>query len=122
MKRCDWPSLVSSSLLAAALAAAETRPQYGGTLHVAMRAAPATLDPSDSTQTDSFTRRNLTLLIFETLLTTDSSGRMHPALALSWQAALVNQRWQFRLRRDVKFHDGTALTADTATSSLSHAT
>ena len=118
MKRFAWPSLVISSLLAAVLAAAETRPQYGGTLHVAMRAAPATLDPSDSTQTDSFTRRNLTLLIFETLLTTDSSGRMHPALALSWQAALGNQRWQFRLRRDVKFHDGTALTAEIAAASL----
>jgi peptide/nickel transport system substrate-binding protein len=118
MKRFVWPSLVISSLLAAALAAAETRPQYGATLHVAMRAAPATLDPSDGTQQDSFTWRNLTLLVFERLLTTDSSGRMHPALALSWQAAPGNQRWQFRLRRDVKFHDGTALTTEIAAASL----
>jgi ABC-type transport system substrate-binding protein len=118
MKRFVWQSLVISSLLAATLAAAETRPQYGGTLHVAMRAAPVTLDPADSTQPDSFTRRNLTLLIFETLLTTDSSGRSHAALALSWQAAPGNQRWQFRLRRDVRFHDGTALTAEIAAASL----
>jgi ABC-type transport system substrate-binding protein len=118
MKHFAWPSLVISSLLAAVLAVAETRPQYGGTLHVAMRAAPVTLDPADSTQPDSFTRRNLTLLIFETLLSTDSSGRVHPALALSWQAAPGNQRWQFRLRRDVKFHDGTALTAEIAAASL----
>ncbi len=118
MKRFVWPSLVISSLLAAAMATAETRPQYGGTLHVTMLAAPVTLDPSDNTQPDSFTRRNLTLLIFETLLTTDSAGRMHPALALSWQAASGNQRWQFRLRRDVKFHDGTALTTEIAAGSL----
>src|SRR5438309_11804233 len=100
MKRFAWPSLVISSLLAAVLAAAETRPQYGGTLRVAMRAAPATLDPSDGTQPDSFTRRNLTLLTFETLLTADNSGRAHPALALSLQAASGNQRWPFLLRSD----------------------
>lgn len=118
MKRFAWPSLVISSLLTVTLAAAGTRPQYGGTLHVAMRVAPATFDPSDNTQPDSFTRRNLTLLIFETLLTIDSAGRVHPALALSCQAAPGNQRWQFRLRRDVKFHDGTPLTAEIAAASL----
>jgi peptide/nickel transport system substrate-binding protein len=118
MKRFAWQSFVISSLLAAALAAAETRPQYGGTLHVAMRAAPATLDPADGTQPDSFARRNLTRLVFETLLTIDSSGRPHSALAVSWQAAPGNQRWQFRLRHDVKFHDGTALTAEIVAASL----
>ncbi len=81
-------------------APAETRPQYGGTLHVAMRAAPTSLDPADNAQTDSFARRNLTLLIFDTLVATDDSGRARGALAASWQASPTNQRWQFHLRRD----------------------
>jgi peptide/nickel transport system substrate-binding protein len=58
------------------------------------------------------------LLIFDTLTDIDDSGNVHAALATSWQAAPGNQRWQFRLRRDVKFHDGTLLTPATVASCL----
>lgn len=119
---CRWfvvSSMVISTMMVAALAAdAETRPQYGGVLHVAMRAAPASLDPMDGTQPDSFARRSLTLLMFDTLVTTDENGRIQPSLATAWQALPGNQRWQFRLRREVKFHDGTPLTAEIAAASL----
>ena len=126
MKRFAWRWLVISSLVAGAVAGtaagAETRPQYGGTLRVAMHAALATLDPADSALPDSLTRRNLTLLIFETLVTADTGGRLHPRLAMSWQAssgqAPGSQRWQFHLRRKVKFHDATALTAELVATSL----
>lgn len=127
MKRFAWRWVVISSLVAGAAigtkaAGAEMRPQYGGTLRVAMHAAPASLDPADSTQADSFARRNLTFLIFETLVMADAGGRLHPGLAASWQASsgptLENQRWQFQLRRQVKFHDGTALTAELVAASL----
>jgi peptide/nickel transport system substrate-binding protein len=119
MKRFAWQWVVVSSLIAGAIVAgAETRPQYGGTLRVAMRVAPASLDPADSSQVDSFARRNLTLLIFETLVAADPGGRLRPGLATSWQASAGNQHWQFRLRRGVKFHDGTALTAEAVAASL----
>lgn len=131
MKRFDWRWLVVSSLLLAAMTAgAETRPQYGATLHVAMRAAPASLDPADRPQPDSFARRGLTLLMFDTLVTEDESGRGQPSLAVSWQSSSGNssgsssgnsggnQRWLFRLRHGVKFHDGTPLTAELAAASL----
>jgi ABC-type transport system substrate-binding protein len=128
MKRSAWQCLVISSLVVGAAAAetvaagAETRPQYGGTLRVAMHAAPASLDPADSTQAESFAGRSLTFLMFETLVTADASGRLHPGLAASWQASsgptLEHQRWQFQLRRKVKFHDGTVLTAELVAASL----
>jgi peptide/nickel transport system substrate-binding protein len=86
-----------------------------------MRAAPTSLDPADSAQADSFGRRNLTMLIFDTLLTADPSGRVQPWLATSWQASPDNRRWQLKIRRGVKFHDGTALTAETAAASLRNA-
>jgi peptide/nickel transport system substrate-binding protein len=118
MRRSAWQWLVISSLVAwVAAASAETRPQYGGTLRVAMHVAPTSLDPADGTQVDSFGRRNLTFLIFETLVTEDAAGRLHPGLATEWQTA-GNQRWQFRLRRGVRFHDGTALTAEAVAGSL----
>ncbi|MFZ0773737.1 MAG: ABC transporter substrate-binding protein [Candidatus Sulfotelmatobacter sp.] len=118
MKRFGWQWLVASSLFLASVAGAETRPQYGGTLRVAMREAPASLDPADATQPDSFARRNLLALVFETLVTVDDHGRVHPGLAADWQAGPGNQRWQFRLRPGVRFHDGTPLTAEIVSSSL----
>lgn len=123
MKRFAWRWLAANSLLFGILfgsmaAPAETRPQYGGTLHVSMREAPASLDPADSSQPDSFTRRSLILLMFDTLVTLDDSGRPQAALAVSWQASAGNQRWQFRLRRGVKFHDGTPLTPEAVAASL----
>jgi ABC-type transport system substrate-binding protein len=114
-----WRWLAASSLMVAALGAmAETRPQYGGTLHIAMRAAPLSLDPADRAQADSSARHNLTPLLFDTLVTTDAFGHGNPALAESWQASANHQQWQFRLRHGITFHDGTAFTAETAAASL----
>ncbi|MGA2417074.1 MAG: ABC transporter substrate-binding protein [Candidatus Sulfotelmatobacter sp.] len=121
MKRFGWAWFAASSMLLRSLmgpAAAETRPQYGGTLRIAMLESPGSLDPSDATQPDSLARRNLLGLIFETLVTVDERGRVQPALAVDWQAASGKQRWQFRLRRGVKFHDGSGLTAEIAASAL----
>jgi peptide/nickel transport system substrate-binding protein len=124
MKRFDWrwsvvSNMVICSMMVAALAAgAETRPQYGGVLHVAMRAAPASLDPMDGTQADSFARRSLTSLMFDTLVTADENGRVQPSLATAWQILPGSQRWQFHIRRGVKFHDGTPLTAEIAAACL----
>ncbi len=118
MKRIAWRWLAASSLLLAALAAtAETRPQYGGTLHVSMHAAPLSLDPADRATPDSFGRRSLTALIFETLVTVDKSGPANPLLAESWQAR-GNRRWQFRIRRNLSFQDGSPLTAESVAASL----
>ncbi len=119
MKLIGWRWIVASSLLIGALAAnGETRPQYGGTVHVTMHAAPSSLDPADRSVPDSFARRGLTALIFDTLVTTDESGRAKAALAESWQPPRGNQHWQFRLRHGVKFHDGTPLSAEIAAASL----
>jgi peptide/nickel transport system substrate-binding protein len=128
MKLFDWRLFVLSSLMLGALASvAETRPQYGGVLHVAMRAAPTSLDPADlsvdgsdrsTAQPDSFALHSVTALMFDTLVTTDESGRIQPSLATSWQATSGNQRWQFRIRSGVKFHDGSALRPDVAAASL----
>lgn len=126
MKRFAWQWLAASSLLLTPLlvqmVAGEIRPQYDGTLRIAMREAPDALDPSAETKgaadSESLARRNLLRLIFETLVTVDDRGRLHPGLATAWQAAPGNQRWQFQLRSRVKFHDGSPLTAEIAASSL----
>jgi len=105
-------------ILGALGAQAETRPEYGGTLHVMMRHAPTSLDPADTAQPDSFTRRNVTMLMFDTLVTIDENLQIRPALATAWQASSGSQRWQLRIRPGVKFHDGTVLTPEAAAASL----
>jgi peptide/nickel transport system substrate-binding protein len=118
MKRFVWLWLAASSLWLVTIAAAGTRPQYGGTLRVAMQEQITSLDPGDNSQPDSLARRNVLALIFETLVAVDDRGRVHPALATGWQADPGDQRWQFAIRRGIKFHDGSELTAEIAAADL----
>jgi len=118
MRPFGWQWLAVSSLLLAWSALAETRPQYGGTLHVAMQIAPLTLDPADSSHVNAVAYRNLLRLVFDNLVTMDDQGRIQPALAVSWRSEPGNQRWQFQLRQGVKFQDGSPLTAEAVAASL----
>jgi ABC-type transport system substrate-binding protein len=118
MMHSVWRLLAASSLLSVSLAVAQSRPQYGGTAHVASRIATASLDPADITPTDSIARGSLNALMFDNLVTVDNFGHIQPALATSWQSDPGTERWQFWLRRGVKFHDGSSLTTDSAAASL----
>ncbi len=111
---------VISSLLAGLLgvAGAATRPHYGGTLHVAVRNAPASLDPAEIAGSGSLAGRNIARLLFDTLVTLDERGTPQPALAVSWESDSNNRRWQFRLRRDVTFQGGAALSPEAVAASL----
>jgi peptide/nickel transport system substrate-binding protein len=48
---------------------------------------------------------------FDTLVAKDAAGKLKPALAESWRA-VDELTWEFKLRKGVKFHDGTDLTAE----------
>jgi peptide/nickel transport system substrate-binding protein len=121
MKRCSSLLLAASSLLwpvvwlavASAPALAESRPHYGGTLRVAMKEAPQTLDPAVAGAP-----ANLSRLVFETLVALDERGLPHPLLATSWQSEPGSQRWRFFLRARVSFHDGAPLDSATVAASL----
>src|SRR5512135_3327698 len=111
MRRSISRSLASASLLLALCAVAATRPHYGGTLRIEMRAAPVSLDPAQETS-------KLTPLLFDTLVVLDDSGTPRPGLARGWQSRNDNRRWQFPLRPDLKLSDGTPLTSAQAAASL----
>ena len=95
------------------MALGESRPHYGGTLRLAVRVAPASIDPAGSAGA-SF----LTGLMFETLVRLDDRGMPQPNLATSWQAESGDQRWRVSLRSGVTFSDGTRLDAATVAASL----
>ncbi|MGZ5078591.1 MAG: ABC transporter substrate-binding protein, partial [Usitatibacter sp.] len=69
---------------------------------------PSTLDPH--AQNEGLTNQ-VNAMVYEQLLQYDKEMRLVPLLATSWENP--NPRtWIFHLRRGVKFHDGTPLTAD----------
>ena len=54
---------------------------------------------------------SLLLHIFEPLIQRDENQKLVPGLATSWKAT-DDLTWEFKLRKNVKFHDGSPFTAD----------
>ena len=120
MKRCKSLLLAASSLWLAVVsvaALAESRPHYGGTLRVAMKAAPQTLDPAVAGGPARFPA-SFSRLIFETLVALDDRGRPQPVLATSWQSDPGGLRWRFFIRGGVSFTDGSPLDSAAVAASL----
>lgn len=55
--------------------------------------------------------------MFDALINVDADGHLVPGLALSWKA-IDPTTWEFKLRPNVKFHDGSPFTVDDAIFSL----
>jgi len=76
---------------------------------VALSADVATLDPWNATDLDTLL---VTRQIFETLVDFEPGAlRIVPKLAESWSSSPDGTTWTFSLRKGVRFHDGTELTA-----------
>ncbi len=103
------PTLAAAALLLAGAAV----PASAQNLRIAFKAS---MDGADPHQT--FTpNRNAQLHVFETLVTQDSTLRPRPLLAESWRA-VDPLTWEFRLRRDAVWHDGTPFTSADAAFSI----
>lgn len=60
----------------------------------------------------------LKMSIVETLVNADAAGQPLPGLATGWTVSDDGLQWRFTLRPDVKFHDGSALTAESVVNAL----
>lgn len=77
-------------------------------LRLGVSAAPSSLDP----HFHNLLANNMTLQhVFEPLTWEDTDGRMTPKLAASWRS-VDDTTWEFTLRPDARFHDGTPFTAE----------
>lgn len=57
--------------------------------------------------------------VYETLTHyNDQTGEVEPLLATEWSSNEEGTEWNFKLREDVKFHDGTAMTAANVVNSI----
>jgi peptide/nickel transport system substrate-binding protein len=99
-------AVLSVMLLAAAPAVAQIARDV---VVVGMEAEPPGLDPGQALGLHTL---RVTHQLFETLVTTpDDSTDVVPGLAESWTTSADGLTWTFKLRRGVRFHDGTPLDA-----------
>ncbi|MCP3021556.1 ABC transporter substrate-binding protein [Cupriavidus basilensis] len=75
---------------------------------LAMSSPPTSMDPHFY---NLFSNINVSEHMFECLVKMDADSKIIPGLAESWK--LVNNlTWEFKIRKGVKFHDGSELTTD----------
>src|SRR5215210_1721085 len=103
--------------LAAALVVVFTcaaQPARAADISIALSADVTSIDPHFHNLTPN---NNVANHIFEALVAKDARGKLRPGLADSWRA-VDDLTWEFRLRKGVKFHDGSDFTATDVAFSL----
>ncbi len=85
-------------------------PDYGGTYVEGVAGSPRCINPLLSTYND--VDRDLAALVFNGLTVANASGEIMPDLADTWDVSPDGLSYTFHLRRDVRWHDGHAFTAD----------
>lgn len=93
---------------ALALNASVAAPALAQELKIGVGAEPSSADPHYHNLTPN---NQIARHVFDTLIDMDELQRLRAGLAISWK--LVDDlTWEFKLRPNVKFHDGSPLTVD----------
>ena len=98
---------VTTAIVAGALSYASV-PSLAQTLNIGVRAGPESIDPHF---TATGTHAEALKHVFDTLTWSGDGLEIEPRLAESWKA-VDNTTWEFKLRKGVKFHDGSDFTAE----------
>jgi peptide/nickel transport system substrate-binding protein len=107
-------ALVSLTVFTASLLVAGAQ---DNTFTIAFQGGATNLDPISRLETLSI---NWQQYIFDTVTRLGPRGEVKPGIAQAWKNDSPNQ-WTFVIRRGVKFHDGTPLTAKDVVFSLTRA-
>lgn len=106
MTRLSMRSILAAGVAALALAGATAA--EAKTFKLAVNNEATTLDPHAQNAQSNFW---IMLQAYEPLVSRDAQLKPIPALAIRWEA-VEPKRWRFHLRPNVKFHNGSPLTAD----------
>ena len=108
MRTCPFRSTFAVALVASALALAAPAPTSAAGLRIAVGADVTSADPHFF---NLFPNNNIAEHVYDKLVRLDSDSRMIPGLATSWKT-IDDRTWEFKLRKGVRFHDGSELTAE----------
>ncbi|THT98088.1 ABC transporter substrate-binding protein [Lampropedia puyangensis] len=115
-----WKKIALNSLLALGLTGTAagttaatnnnpTQPQSGGTLIAALQPEPRQLNTAFDNQ---YANAVVSSNIFEGLLTYDADFKPQPGLAQAWSVSEDGKTITFKLRQNVRWHDGQAFTSN----------
>jgi peptide/nickel transport system substrate-binding protein len=99
--------LIGTAATLSPVAAVAQEPVRGGTVVQAISADPPTMNPGTTTDTQAWT---LMGKLFNGLTYLDNDYRSHPDLAESWTVSPDGLTYTFKLRKDVRWHDGKPFT------------
>ena len=100
---------MKTTLTALALAASLASPLASAqTLSIGYADPLSSLDPQLNNHAGD---RSLALHFWDSIINSRDGGKLEPALASSWKS-LDDRTWEFKLRTDIKWQDGTPFTAD----------
>ncbi len=115
------PGLLLVALLAALIlsgceaVAERSRIASSTTLSRSLTDMPAALDPHGPANAST----NVILpLMYDSLIWRQADGSLVPYLAESWNVEDGGKRLRFKLRRDIKFHDGSLVTSESVRKSI----
>jgi peptide/nickel transport system substrate-binding protein len=98
----------AAAFLAVAAALVATPPAVAADLKIAVAADVTSIDPHFF---NLFPNNNMAEHIFDKLVQMDADSKMIPGIATSWKV-IDPTTWEFKLRKGVKFTDGSELTAE----------
>lgn len=115
-RRALFTSAAAATLLAASGVSAASVPRRGGRLRMALSGAAR----SDTWVAGDglFMQVARQGLVFDTLTEVAADGTLKGELATDWQAFDGGRVWEFTLRKDVMFHDGTLFSSLDVVASL----
>ena len=99
-----WSRLAAGAIAAALMSAGA----QAADLTIGVASEPSAMDPHYHNLGPNNAIR---VHFFDSLIIQDAQQRLTPGLAVSW-APLDDTTWEFKLRKGVKFHDGSDFTAD----------
>ena len=114
MARLTRRSLLATASMASLMTLEQARaqgtpPKPGGTLTSLLTPEPAILIPGVNSQAPALLVQSK---MYQSLLEFSPTLEPKPLLAKSWSLSDDKKTWTFQLQENVKFHDGTPMTAD----------
>lgn len=115
MKRMNRRTAIAASASALLALSTTARGQGRKTIRIAPHAALRVLDP---VTTNAYITRNHGYMVYDTLFSVDEGYRPQPQMVREWSVTPDNLVYIFSLRDGLKFHDGSAVTAEDCVASI----
>jgi len=115
MRRRNLVSLVAAVGLAASMLATPSMADDKRELRVVPHSNLSVLDPIWTT---AYITRNYGYMVYDTLFSEDSKGRIRPQMVDTYTSSADLKTWRFKLRPGLKFHDGAKVTSADVVASI----